>query len=234
MKKLFFILISAIFLSSSTAFGYEEEDYRQVCENQKNNLQINFYTSYGKLIYDRSLNKEDLSKIAQQAGIFEKGVFAAGLALVNINSEYELNTITKTMKNNAHCLLPYQLNLYIGYSRPIIYLAKDLVEGSCTYNLVLRHEQVHQQINKQALEYFIPKIYHIIKQQSSIIKPIYIPSQASEEKANQSLTQAYHNLITPLVDEFRDQILAEQSKLDNQQHYQLEGDICRYFNGKSR
>lgn len=217
------------------AFGEtKEDDYRRICESQENDAKIKFSTSYGKLVYDKSLSKSELSKIAQQAGIFEKGVFAAGLALVNINSEYELNTITKTMTNNAHCLIPYQFNVYVGYSRPIIYLAKDLEEGSCTYNLVLRHEQVHQQINKQALEYFIPRIYKELQQQSRKIKPIYIAPQTSDEKANQALTQAYHNIITPLVNDFRNQILQEQSKLDNQKHYQLEGNVCRYFNRKSR
>ena len=111
---------------------------------------------------------------------------------------------------------------------------KDLEERSCIYNLVLRHEQVHQQINKQALEYFIPRIYKELEQQSHKIKPIYIAPHTSEEKANQAITQAYHNIITPLVNNFRNQILQEQSKLDNQKHYQLEGNVCRYFNRKSR
>lgn len=236
MKNLFFVLIlSKLFLWAHLVYGsVPEQDIRRQCEEQSYDLQINFTTSYGRLEYNFDLSKDELSQMAQQAGIFEKGIFAAGLALVNIDSEYELNTVTQTLSNNGHCLVPYQLNMHIGYSRPVIYLARELEEGSCAYNLVLRHEQVHQQINKQALEYFIPRIYRSIKQQSREIKPKYISPQASEDKAAQELTTQYHQIITPFVDEFRDQILAEQSKLDNQQNYQKEGDICRQFNRKSR
>ncbi len=236
MKNLFFVLIlSSLFAPLSLGHtAISDAQAQRQCEEQPTKLNIRFTTSYGTLVYDRSKTKAELSIMAQRAGIFEKGVFAAGLALVNIDSEYELNTLTQTLPNNGHCLVPYQLNVHVGYSRPIIYLAKELEQGSCTYNLVLRHEQVHQQINKQALEYFVPQIYQTIKAQASQIKSIYIAPQASEDKAAQELTQKYHQIITPLVDNFRDQILAEQSKLDNQNQYRLEGDICRQFNRKSR
>lgn len=236
MKNLFFVLILLSLLSSSEKgeAAISATEAKKLCEEQILALKIRFTTSYGKLIYDRSKSKDELSIMAQRAGIFEKGIFAAGLALVNIDSEYELNTVTQPLEGGGHCLIPYQLNVHIGYSQPIIYLAKELEQGSCTYNLVLRHEQVHQQINKQALEYFVPRIYQDIKEQTTQIKPIYIAPQSSEDKAAQELTKKYHQIITPLVDNFRNQILAEQSKLDNQQQYQREGDICREFNRKSR
>ncbi len=236
MKNLFFVLILLNLLApldKAKAAAFDVPAKRQ-CEEQDFALKINFTTSYGKLVYDQSKTKAELSVMAQRAGIFEKGVFAAGLALVNIDSEYELNTMTQSLSDGGHCLIPYQLNVHVGYSQPIIYLAKELEKGSCTYNLVLRHEQVHQQINKQALEYFVPQIYQSIKEQTAQIKPMYIAPQSSEDKAAQELTKKYHQIITPLVDNFRDQILAEQSKLDNQQQYQREGDICRQFNRKSR
>ena len=47
---------------------------RRECESMTVEPQINFTTSYGKLVYDFSLSKNELSRIARQAGIFEKGV----------------------------------------------------------------------------------------------------------------------------------------------------------------
>lgn len=46
---------------------------RRECESMTVEPQINFTTSYGKLVYDFSLSKNELSRIARQAGIFEKG-----------------------------------------------------------------------------------------------------------------------------------------------------------------
>ena len=172
--------------------------------------------------------------MAQQAGIFEQGVFAAGLALVNINSEYELNTQTKTLSNNDRCIMPLRLSVYIGFSRPVIYMAKELVPGSCNYNLVLRHEQVHQQINKQALEYFIPIIRRELSEEVKKIPPAYVGRMDSEDKVSAELTQKFYNAVTPLVNRLRDQILEEQRKLDSRSNYQKESDTCRAFNRKLR
>lgn len=233
MKKLFFVLIiSGIFFSVS--FASSEETAREECENSAVPPEIVFTTSYGKLIYDFSLGRQELSRMAQQAGIFEQGVFAAGLALVNINSEYELTTVTKTLSNNDRCILPQRLDVYIGFSRPIIYMAKELVSGSCNYNLVLRHEQVHQQINKQALEYFIPLIRRQLAEDVKKIPPAYVGRMDSEDKAAAELTQKFYDTVTPLVNQLRDQILAEQRKLDSRSNYKKESDTCRAFNRKSR
>ena len=84
---------------------------RRECESMTVEPQINFTTSYGKLVYDFSLSKNELSRIARQAGIFEKGVFAAGLALVNINSEYELSTETRATQSNERCIVCLLLHI---------------------------------------------------------------------------------------------------------------------------
>lgn len=232
MKKLFFVLIlSGILITSLTAEAREKPaDARRYCESIAPDPEITFTTSYGKLVYDFSLSKSELSEIAQKAGIFEKGVFAAGLALVNINSEYELSTTTKVMWNNDRCIIPTNLNVYIGFSKPVIYMAKELQPATCTYNLVLRHEQVHQQINKQALEYFIPIIRRELTERVKQIHPIHVGKMASEDKASQALTNRYYETISPLVNRLRDEILAEQHKLDSSSNYKMEGNICRSFN----
>ena len=207
---------------------------RRECESMTVEPQINFTTSYGKLVYDFSLSKNELSRIARQAGIFEKGVFAAGLALVNINSEYELSTETRATQSNERCIVPVGLNVYIGFSRPIIYLAKELQHGTCSYNLVLRHEQVHQQINVQALQYFIPMIRRELNAAAAKIPAVYVGPLETEDKALEQLNRRYAEIITPQVNRLRSQILAEQRKLDNSRNYKMEGDVCRKFNRKSR
>jgi len=236
MKKLFFVLIlSAIFYLALPVYAEKATvDMRGECESMVSVPELVLTTSYGKLVYDFSLSKNELSKMAQQAGIFEQGVFAAGLALVNIDSEFELETLTQTMDNNDRCILPQRFKVYIGFSRPTIYMAKELQPGSCNYNLVLRHEQVHQQINKQALEYFIPIIRRELSEIIKKIPPAYVGRMDSEDKISAALTQKYYNAVTPLVNHLRDQILEEQRKLDNRSNYRKESGICRSFNRKHR
>ena len=164
MKKIFFILtilnfITFILASAQNISTHEELKY--ACENLSIKPTLNFYTSYGKLEYNQTYTRANLTQLGKNMGMFESGDLASGLALVDIASEYELSIAARKMKNNAVCVMPQELTAYIGFQNPVIYLATDLETDSCLYNLVLRHEQIHQQINVNALEYFIPLIYKI-------------------------------------------------------------------------
>lgn len=235
MKKIFFILIFLFFLifpSLGQCATLQDGELKQACLDYPLDVGINFYTSYGKLEYNTSYTKQQLTQMGRNIGMFEEGDLASGLALVDVASEYALSTAARKMSNDAVCVIPQEIDIYIGYQNPVIYLARDLQPGSCTYNLVVRHEQVHQQINIAALEYFIPLIYEQIKTIVRNIRPLYLPPQGDTKAATNEMTAFYAQKINLLVDEFKQKILDEQRKLDNREQYQLESEVCQYYNNR--
>jgi len=207
---------------------------KQACEAINPHTKIKFYTSYGKLTYNNTYSREHLSRLGKNLGMFEEGELASGLALVDIASEYELSTSSRKMINNGICIIPQELSIYIGFQNPVIYLANDLQKDSCLYNLVVRHEQVHQQINVNALEYFIPIIYKKVKNITSNMHPMYVTSEQHIKSGTNDMTNFYAQQINNLVEEFKQEILTEQRKLDNHQQYQLESNICQTYNTKKQ
>ena len=233
MKKIFFILtiLNFIFTTQTVAQTVSGGvSLKTICETVPVNVNLKFYTSYGKLEYNTSYSKKHLTRLGKNLGMFEEGDLASGLALIDIASEYELNTSSRKMNNGAVCLIPQELSVYIGFQDPVIYLATDLEPQSCLYNLVVRHEQIHQQINVNALEYFIPLIYKRVKQITTQMKPMYILSEKQIRTATNEMTSYYAQQINQLVEEFKEEILHEQRKLDNREHYKLESEICRRYN----
>jgi len=252
MKKIFFVLIFLLFficssVSAQTDTGILDNqilfsayqtngklDYKKACESVKPNPKIVFYTSYGKLTYNTQYNQKNLTTLSKNNGIVEEGDLASGLALVDIASEYLLSTSCRNMTSGGYCIIPQELSVYIGFTNPVIYLANDLKPGTCLYNLVIRHEQVHQQINVNALEFFIPIIYKRIKQIVAQMKPMYVTSKSKTKAGTDQMTAFYAKQIDRLVEEFKQEILAEQRKLDNRQHYQYESEVCRRYNQKHK
>lgn len=233
MKKIFFILTILNFIYIDTVFAQSapnNAELKRICEHLAIEPTLVFYSSYGKLEYNKQYTRQNLTQLGKNMGMFEEGDLASGLALVDVASEYELNTTIRKMVNNAVCIIPQELNVYIGFQNPVIYLAKELKENSCLYNLVLRHEQVHQQINVNALEYFIPLIYDRVKIIVKNMKPVYIKSEKETKAKANEITAYYAQQINQLVEEFKQEILIEQRKLDNKQNYQLESDICKRYN----
>lgn len=233
MKKIFFILttiLSFSFLQNSV--NAQEVDPLETlqdvpCYKLEYVPEIIFTTSYGKLTYNLSYNQKSLTELGQKFGIVEKGLFASGLATVAVNWEVTLDTISRVLEEDDICVIPVKVNVFIGYENPIIYISKDLKPNSCEYNVVLRHEQTHQQINKLALEYFIPRLKKAVEEISKNVKPESAERLSQIDIISEQLNSEYIKQISPLVDHFKKELFAEHAKLDNHENYSHESEICR-------
>lgn len=218
MKKLFFILISAIFFCT--------EAFAENCRNIDFSPQIKVYSSYGKLQYDTSKNISQITDLAQKYNLAEKGLFASGLAIVDIATDISAKTIGYPEKNGTICVYPTNVSLFIGFSNPIIYISDNLKPDTCEYKVVLRHEQTHQYINKEMLDYFLPLFHKAFIQIVNQTPAIQITSINQVDAASQQLTAEYNRKLLPLIELFKKEMIAEQSQLDNKSNYQHEKNLC--------
>lgn len=221
MKKIFFILTLILI-----PFRVLASD---ICGDYIPSPEIKFMTSYGRLTYNRSKSKQELTKIGKEYGIVEQGLFASGLALVSVIYRVSANTVRKKNRAGTYCVMPVDVEVFVGYQDPEILLSRELKEGSCEYNVVLRHEQTHQQINTAALRYFLPKLKESIEAIVRNTPPIEIRNKNDSEKATQDLINAYMRQLSPLIEFFKKELLREQKKLDNHKNYQMEGNLCRRY-----
>ncbi len=218
MKKLFFILISFFyFISSASA-----DD----CSNIPINPVIEFYSSYGNLSYDLSKNNSEITAIANQYGIMEKGIFASGLATINVEWEISADTVGRMISNYNICVIPEKIKVYVGFANPKIYISKDIQNNRCKMEVVSRHEQTHQQINKTALDYFLPLFQNAFYKIVKTVKPIHVNNISDVDKASTKLTKEYNKKFSPLIAFFEKEMLNEQKKLDNTNNYLHEQQLC--------
>lgn len=219
MKKLFFILTFMFFSLSVPA--------RAACPDNFPPPEIELYSSYGNLSYDFSKNNQQITDLASRHGIMEKGLFASGLSTVGVNMDVTLKTIGDVIGEYDFCVYPKTVQLSIYFSDPKIYISKQLIPNSCEYNVVLRHEQTHQQINKTALDYFLPLFHQAAGKIAASVKPVNVSSLSDIDKASAQLTAEYNQKLGIMLDFFKQQLLNEQLKLDNQNNYQHENTLCR-------
>lgn len=227
MKKLFFVL--TLLTLSSPAFG-QTDNVAHKCAQIKINPKINLYTSYGKLNYDFTKSTKEINILGNKYGHIETGLFAQGLSLLSISNQVTLSTESEFLSLNEICVVPSSIDIFIGYSNPTIYVAEELNKGSCEFNLILRHEKAHQQINKTALDYFMPQIYQAVVRFSKDIKPILIDNTSKIDSATKYMNMQYLAKIKDISKRLQEEIIKEQKKLDNREHYKLEGELCKNFN----
>ena len=224
MKKIFFILTILPFICPSLSRADENR-----CVQIQIKPEIEYYSSYGKLNYDFSKNHQEVTALAKKHNLLETGMFASGLAIADIQWEVSLGTRGALLSTKEACIMPAKIKLFISYTDPVIYIADHLKENSCEHEVVMRHEQTHQQINKTALEYFRPYFFKEIVKIADSIKPRYISklTQTNVNEATQQLTQDYIDAISPLIEVFKNELKTEHSKLDNLDNYRMENLLCR-------
>ena len=176
------------------------------CPKNNNTPKINLYTSYGKLTYDNSKNNAQITEIASKYGILEKGIFASGLSTIDINLDIVLKTSGEELPDKSICVYPENIDFTISFSSPVIYISNQLKPYSCEYNLVLRHEQTHQQINSSALDFFLPLFRSAANKIAQNLKPIKIHNNSEINKASNQLTLEFNEKLTPLLNFFKKQI----------------------------
>lgn len=217
IKKLFFMLTALFFIPVPV--------FAAGCNDITVDPQIKLTSSYGKLTIDQNKTTEEITSLAASLNLVENGLFASGLSTVNINFDITLNALG-VPADNVFCVIPTQIDLFLGLDEPTIHLAKELTADSCEYNMVLRHEQTHQQINKSALEYYLPMFKTAALQIARSIKPVEVKDIDDIKPAIGELTATYNQKMTPVVNFIKKEMLVEQSKLDNPQNYLYESKLC--------
>lgn len=222
MKKLFFILIiiSFFFINSKSVFA-------KACDNIALNPTVELSTSYGKLSYDFSKSHGYITNIAKQHSGIEQGFFASGLAVVNIDFDLNVTTISELEGENNICVVPTSVKFFIGYKDPTIYIANNINPDSCQYKVTLRHEHAHLQINKTLLDYFLPMFEEAVNKIVMQVGPKHVNDISEIDLATHQFTEEYANKMQAIIDIFKEELATEQSKLDNKNNYKIEESLCK-------
>lgn len=219
MKKLFFILTLSFFFTSPALCNDD-------CSSLSVNPDIKIISSYGNLKYDNTKSKEYLTSLAKNQNHMGSNIFVNGLSTADINFDITLKTQTLNINDSIFCIIPNEITIFIGLDSPTIYLSQELKENSCEYNIVLRHEKAHQQINKKTLEYYLPLFKNTSTSIIKNIKPVSAKNIEDLDLITNDYIQIYNQKLSPLVDFIKNELLNEQQKLDNSDNYKYENSLC--------
>ena len=228
MKKVFYIVFFA-YLTFFSSYVFAKDEIKLACLRNMRDPEISITTSFGKIRYDHTKSRRTITRmhVNEFGGKVSRGKFLNGLSTFEHELNLNLKTRKQTLISGVTCVYPTSVNLYLGAGEdPVIYIARDYEKDTCMYNLVLRHEQTHQQINQSVLEYYLP----IVKERFiDVVKKHSVAASTEDidlEYAQNELQNIYLSVLNPLLEEIKAETNAEQSKLDNDKNYEYESLIC--------
>ncbi|MBO5284841.1 MAG: hypothetical protein J6B00_03085 [Alphaproteobacteria bacterium] len=230
MKKVFFALILSFFVTKP-AFCDSLEEYEKECLSFIKAPEVVVSSAYGKLRYrydkDETFLRQETEKKFRDAGeSMPKEFTPIGLTKVRDIFDFNLTVGQIEVSKGYVCLYPEKIDVRLEYYMPTIYILKGLAEGTCQYDLAVRHEKTHVQIYIEALDYFLP----ILKQETEelfgkIGVRVALPQNAQETA--KALNEAYLKTIQKKVDAWHTEVETEQMKLDSLENYMMENLLCQ-------
>ncbi len=234
MKNLFLTLIFCFFAALNPTMAQNVDnlpadkapEIRDPCAKfAQIRPKVKLRSSYGRLQYNYDYDSENLDIMAARNNLKEEGMFTAGLSLVDVDWSVSLNTISRSVDGDI-CVIPASVDVFIGYRNPIIYISNDLDKKSCRYQMVMRHEHQHQQINVSVLEYYLPIIKKELEKSLDILTVRAASDDEDPDIITDDMNSNYAEVVRPLVNRLQITLQIEQQRLDNRENYQYETELC--------
>ncbi|MBR5598974.1 MAG: hypothetical protein IKW39_02930 [Alphaproteobacteria bacterium] len=231
MKKVFFTLIFLLGFVNLVNADENIKRYEEECLSLIEKPSVSVSSSYGKLRYNYSkdssfLRKETEKKFAERGLEYPKEFEPMGLTQIQEGFEVKMNVGTVSVSHGKQCLYPENIDIFWGYYLPVIYIAKELAEGTCLYDLTLRHEKVHMRIYIEGLDYYLPKLKVVADSLFDKKGVKIIDKNQDLESSAKEFNEGYVRYVENIVKEWHKEIEAEQMELDSINNYILEAKIC--------
>lgn len=233
-----FLLLSLLMLSISQNVNAQSSGYGNFisCNSINMTPQVIFKLSYGELKHDLGKSGEEITKLSknskEERHSFMKG---KGLATLDPLLNIELREFdTQTIDDKNSCVYPRVIEVKFGYNNPVVYVNNAYEATSCNYAYILRHQQVHQRLNKITLEYFAPIFYSAIRRAVSDVRALKVSKNNKQEEVAKTLTSYYEAILKPVAEQFTK---IRQDQLKNFDEWEMENsqeEVCKEYDEKKK
>lgn len=198
--------------------------------------QVIFKLSYGELKHDLSKSGEELTKLSKNSKE-ERHSYMKGKGLAAVEPLFDLQLRefdTQYIDDKTSCVYPRVIEVKFGYTNPVVYVNNAYKSNSCDYAYILRHEQVHQRLNKITLEYFAPIFYSAIRRAVADVRAVKVGKENNQEEASKTLISYYEAILKPVAEQFNKIRQDQQKNFDEWEMENSKDDLCAEFNEKKQ
>lgn len=212
------LLLSVALLSSH---GWAQQ--RQ-CPESGHQVKVELKMHSAPVSYNHRFNANQIrSLVRNRKPLLGANWEQAGLTKAKEEYSLRLSARAIDLGNGRYCVVLDKINLGLGYKEMKVYVNRKYLRGTCEYDSILRHENLHVRINHDAMDYHAPRIFQQLKQYANSIGPLYTASpEQTNKRLKQLLSQKMAQLHKPMVTERR----RRHGEIDTRDNYRSEQARC--------
>lgn len=208
-KKLLKLLGLGIFLINSLA-------YAQQCPKPLGNFDVQ--VNMAPIRYEYSYTSRQIESVKGNKNPNLLGLFNSD-ALINVQPSFKVTPLGQ----NYYCMTVSSLLVKIQIN-PVIYIAREAQQFSCTKQRVEQHELLHYQFEVNTAARAKPFIIDLGNNYFSQV--FYVSNQEEVDKISSLLKKKNSDFINAIGHHFVSSTNALHSKIDSRQNYEYESSFC--------
>ena len=179
----------------------------------------------GDIVYDNGKSRAELQRMQGRQGAagLNRGWHAIGLTRTELQFQMKIRVSTLPRGDRAHCASLAAVDASLGYDRITIYIDRRYANGSCQYQSVLDHENLHLAVFRDTLALYAPEVERRLNDAAGRLQPV---SARTPEQAAAKLQKALQREMEPLFNDMNRHMDAENGRLDSADSYRREQARC--------
>lgn len=223
-NKIYLLLPLLTLMSAPANADYLQDKCNQLYK--QNPPQVTITYNYGQLKYDNSKSTEELNDIFNKinAGSHAKNIHGLTDMSPHLTTMTEVQQVQ--LEDGAVCFLPHILEIKMWYE-PTVYISQSLQNGTCRYNITVRHELTHLDLGHHALYVFAKSLKKSVPHILSSVPPQVQKSSSADGNAvvNQ-MTNTYQEKVMVQFNKFKKLLEEYNHVIDTKDNYIQEGKLC--------
>ena len=180
---------------------------------------------FNEPIIDHTLDLQGISVVASNSHsrAISTNEVPMGLTESIQRTETSFQITGQPQPDGSICAQVSMLELRYGFPQTMVYIARDLPQGSCSYNEVLGHEQKHVAANQWLLDTYLPVFNSLMPQ---LAAQIGIARVSSMEEANSQFHETIDLYMKHLSANMTTVYNNRQHDIDTPSEYQHLSNVC--------
>ena len=188
-------------------------------------ISVDVQNTPAKIIYKNGHSRSDIERQQLKRGRhLERGKWKI-LGLTQTEFKYTLKTTAKFKQadRGRYCAYPVSFNLDIGYENFTVYIDRKYRPGTCEYQAILKHENLHIAIYKRYLKRYIPYIKKQARAAAKAVQPVII---SSPNQGTKHIQKQFQGLIRPLILKLNREADYSNAQIDTPESYRKLQLLC--------
>ncbi len=171
-------------------------------------------------------NRKHLARLQKKNKQFRGGGDWQPVGLTQTELEFRMKVHINAVSAGAkrYCGSLDRVEVFLGYDDLIVYIAQKYHRGSCQYQSILKHENLHVSIFRDTLEHYAPRVENRLRQTAERLAPVLV---SSAQQAASRLQAAMQRQMKPMFREINAALDRANAAIDTPENYKREQANCK-------